>query len=124
MTKLSSQSISTAPHQQISTSTPLKIMSQSLRVSDETARSLIFSQGGAAINQKQPGTVTVVSKKTPKPTVHIQEPPVIGNEIQETMMNSLVWNKYVEHFSDGIVFLPCLFLVDVNPSSMSRTRGI
>jgi hypothetical protein len=46
----------------------------------------------------------VVSKKTPKPTVHIQDPPVIGHEIQETMMNSRVWNKYVEHFSDGIVF--------------------
>jgi hypothetical protein len=46
----------------------------------------------------------VVSKKTPKPTVRIQDPPVIGNEIQETMMNSPVWNKYVEHFSDGIVF--------------------
>jgi hypothetical protein len=54
--------------------------------------------GGAAINQKRPGTVTVVSKKTPKPTVRIQDPPVIGNEIQETMMNSPVWNKYVEHF--------------------------
>jgi hypothetical protein len=57
-----------------------------------------------AINQKQPGTVTVVSKKTIKPTVCVQDPPVIGNEIQETMMNSPVWNKYVEHFSDGIVF--------------------
>jgi hypothetical protein len=35
--------------------------------------------GGAAINQKQPGTVTVVSKKNPKTTVRIQDPPIIGN---------------------------------------------
>jgi hypothetical protein len=60
--------------------------------------------GGAAINQKQPGIVKVVSKKTPKPSVRIQYPPVIGKEIQETMMNSPAWNKYVEHFSDGILF--------------------
>jgi hypothetical protein len=55
------------------------------------------------INQHKPGTVTVVSNKAPSPTVYMQYPPVIGNEIQETMMNFPVWNKYVEHFSDGIV---------------------
>jgi hypothetical protein len=121
--KLSSQPSLTAPQQQIPISTPSKIMSQSFRVSGEMARSLIFSQGGAAINQKQPVTVMVVSKKTPKPTVRIQDPPIMGNEIQETMMNSPVWNKYVGHFSNIIVCLPCLLLVDVNPNSMSRTRG-
>jgi hypothetical protein len=79
-----------------------------------------FAWGGG-VNKNQPGTTPVVSKKNPKSTVCIQDPPVLGHEIQETMMNSPVWNMYIEHLSD-CVFLPCLLLGDVNPSSMSRTR--